>query len=352
MQELRVAVWGLGQIGQACVRMMQRRPEYRVVGALVYDAAKDGRDIGDIAGIDPMGVAATADRAAFLALDADCVLYTARAHLDWSNDDDVLELLASGRNVVTSIPWKFLSHRGPDVVERFRVACERGGSTFYVGGVDPDLVSERVLLALSAGCTEIERITLREYFRLDTTGTDVSAVFGGSMEESEGTAQFLAEVTVPYCEPTIRYIADKMGRPVDSVRSRGVAHPTPAAIDVNGVKAAPGTVGMVQSIHEGFSQGQLFFSIELFYFASEAMRPFGTQVDESWELEIEGRPSFRLKVDSLASVAGGTLRYPDDPTPPGAYVTAGVLVQAIGAVVAAEPGVAEELATHWSATPA
>ncbi|MGY2033312.1 hypothetical protein ACW9HR_36775 [Nocardia gipuzkoensis] len=49
-------------------------PVMELVGAYVYTATKDGQDVGEIAGIGPIGVTATTDRDRILALDADCVL--------------------------------------------------------------------------------------------------------------------------------------------------------------------------------------------------------------------------------------------------------------------------------------
>ncbi len=57
------------------------RPELELVGLWVHSADKAGKDAGDIAGIEPLGVMATNDADALLALDADCVCYTATADL-------------------------------------------------------------------------------------------------------------------------------------------------------------------------------------------------------------------------------------------------------------------------------
>ncbi|PRC54873.1 dihydrodipicolinate reductase, partial [Mycobacterium sp. ITM-2017-0098] len=83
---------------------------------------KHGADVGALVGRDPIGVAATTDVDAILALDADCVLYTPRT----ANVDDVCALLASGKNVATTA---FMFHpRRMDPADRDRVlaACEAG----------------------------------------------------------------------------------------------------------------------------------------------------------------------------------------------------------------------------------
>ena len=75
---LRVVQWATGNVGREAVAAIQHHRDLTLVGALVYDPTKAGRDVGEICGIGPIGVGATDDRDAILALDADCVLYMAQ----------------------------------------------------------------------------------------------------------------------------------------------------------------------------------------------------------------------------------------------------------------------------------
>ncbi|MGH3584041.1 MAG: dihydrodipicolinate reductase, partial [Mycobacterium sp.] len=56
--------------------IVDHREDLELVGVRVYSEAKDGRDAGELIGRPPVGVTATTDTAAILALDADCVIYT------------------------------------------------------------------------------------------------------------------------------------------------------------------------------------------------------------------------------------------------------------------------------------
>lgn len=49
--------------------------EFEIVGAKVWSQSKDGKDIGVLAGADPIGVTATTDKEAIFDLDADCVIH-------------------------------------------------------------------------------------------------------------------------------------------------------------------------------------------------------------------------------------------------------------------------------------
>src|SRR5689334_11087922 len=73
----RVVVWATGWIGTIALRSIARRPDLELVGVWVHSPEKVGKDAGELAGIAPLGVAATDDADALLALRPDCVIYAA-----------------------------------------------------------------------------------------------------------------------------------------------------------------------------------------------------------------------------------------------------------------------------------
>jgi len=114
--------------------ILDHRTDLDLVGAKVYSDGKHGKDVGALVGREPTGVLATADTAAVLAVEADCVLYTPRT----TDLDEVCAILASGKNVVTTA---FLFHPrripGPDR-ERVLAACELGDTSVHGSGLNRD----------------------------------------------------------------------------------------------------------------------------------------------------------------------------------------------------------------------
>src|SRR5689334_13238135 len=74
---LRVVQWTTGKTGSAAVRGIVGHPMLDLVGCYAYSPEKVGQDIGVLAGLNPIGVAATDDIDALLALRPDCVSYMA-----------------------------------------------------------------------------------------------------------------------------------------------------------------------------------------------------------------------------------------------------------------------------------
>lgn len=97
--------------GRALRTALLAPDKFQVVGVKVFSPHKHGKDIGELVGLPPTGVKATTSKAEILALDADCVVHTPTTPaLLKGSDQDVLDLLASGKNVVSGA-----SHHNPSM---------------------------------------------------------------------------------------------------------------------------------------------------------------------------------------------------------------------------------------------
>ena len=77
---IKVVQWSTGNVGRHAIAGIAARPELELVGVWVSDPAKVGRDAGELAGLGrSLGVAATDDADALLALKPDCIVHAAMA---------------------------------------------------------------------------------------------------------------------------------------------------------------------------------------------------------------------------------------------------------------------------------
>lgn len=72
----RVIQWATGKLGTCAVAGIVGHRDLELVGAWVHSAEKEGRDVGELCGLAPLGVRATRDKDALLSMPADCVCYT------------------------------------------------------------------------------------------------------------------------------------------------------------------------------------------------------------------------------------------------------------------------------------
>ena len=78
------------------MRAIVANPLFELVGCYAWSADKVGEDVGVLCGLDPLGVIATDDVDALLALQPDCVVYNPM----WSDTDELVRILSAGVNVV------------------------------------------------------------------------------------------------------------------------------------------------------------------------------------------------------------------------------------------------------------
>src|ERR1700744_5730577 len=139
----RVIQWATGGVGRAAIQGVLDHPDLDLVGCWVHSEEKDGVDVGTLVGRDPVGVRATRDVEALLALDAECVLYAPI----FADGGVVARMLASGKNVVPPLGW---FSPPPAEREKFDALAVAGGVTLHGTGIHPGGITERFPLMVSA----------------------------------------------------------------------------------------------------------------------------------------------------------------------------------------------------------
>jgi hypothetical protein len=71
----RVIQWATGAVGKYAIAALHHNPAFELVGCWVHSPDKVGKDAGEIAGIEPIGVKATQSIEEILELEADAVHY-------------------------------------------------------------------------------------------------------------------------------------------------------------------------------------------------------------------------------------------------------------------------------------
>lgn len=161
----RVIQWSTGNVGRYALRGIIGHPHLELAGLWVHSAEKAGRDAGELAGIAPVGVRATNDVDALLALDADCVCYTATADLRMGEAvTDLVRILEAGNNVVSSslVPMVYPAAAPREMVEPLEAACKAGGVSLWTSGIDPGFANDVLPLVLSGVCERIDRVRVQE----------------------------------------------------------------------------------------------------------------------------------------------------------------------------------------------
>lgn len=298
----RIILWGTGAVGQAMLTtVLDHRPDLRIVGARVYSAGKDGVDVGTLAGRDPIGVTATTDVDAILALDADCVLYTPRN----ANLDEVCALLASGKNVATTA-FLFHPRRLPAADrERLAAACRAGHASVHGSGLNPGNLSGVLPLALSGMSRTIDKVTLQE--RADwsvyesTSITFDNMAFGQPVDRISPTASEFLAFNSSIFEEQVWFIADELNAGIDEVVAAVEAVPAQSDHQIFEHLLRAGTTAGQRWTWSGRRGGQTLIEIETLWTVGGEYPGHWPKPKHGWTLTIEGDPSMRAHFFALAS---------------------------------------------------
>jgi hypothetical protein len=330
----RVIQWATGGVGRAAIEGILDHPELELAGCWVHSAEKVGRDAAELAGRPPVGVAATNDIDALLALGADCVLYSPIM----AQVEEVARILEAGINVVTPLGWFY-----PKSIDTARVegACRAGGSTLHGTGIHPGGITERFPLMMSAMSRAITHVRAEEFSDIRTY--DAPAVISdimlfGKTPDVAAKSPMLALLGAGFLQ-SVDMVADALGVALDEekVTDHEMAVAT-APIECPIGTIEPGQVAAQRFTWQGTVRGEPFVTARVnWLMGDQHLEPawkFGTE-GERFEIEITGDPPVSATFHGLhpETIAAGLERNR------GIVATAIHCVSAIPTVCTAEPGI-------------
>lgn len=164
---LRVVEWSTGTVGRHAIAGIDAHPDLELVGVWVSDPAKVGKDAGELAGLGrDLGVLATDDRAALLALAPDAIVHTAMTDdRIFEAIDDLISFVEAGVNVVSSGPVVLQFPLGildQKLLDRIAAAGAAGGASLHVNGIDPGFANDVLALSMTSLSQRIDEVRCLE----------------------------------------------------------------------------------------------------------------------------------------------------------------------------------------------
>jgi hypothetical protein len=331
----RVIQWATGGVGKAAIEAVIDHPQLELVGCWVHSDDKHGKDVGDILGTGPIGVNATSSKAEILAMDADCVVYTPL----FPTDQEVIDILASGKSVVTSVGWVY-PFDSMDTAP-LEEACRKGNSSLHGTGIHPGGMTERFPLTLSALTRGITHVQVDEYSDIRTYGApDVvrdMMLFGHSPEDARKSpmVRFMGSGFMQSIDMVAKELGFKLDARKRTIHDISVAT---AAIDSPIGMIEPGQVAGQKLTWQGLVNEAPVITASVCWLMGEE------NLEEGWgfgpegpryEIEVKGDPDMSMIIHGCHphSVEAGLKRNE------GVVVTALHCVSAIPYVCEAGPGI-------------
>jgi hypothetical protein len=318
MPNIKVMHFGLGPIGAAIVKQVAARPGFKIVGAVDIDAAKVGRDVGDVVGLSKrLGAKVSADAAkALKAARPDVVILCTSSSIKTVLPQ--IETILKAKVPIVSTTEE-LSYPGYTHIRQARLihAMAKKAKVAVLGtGVNPGFAMDVLPIALSAVCERVDRVVVYRVQDARIRRLPFQQKIGAGLT----TEQFQKKVddgSVRHVGLTesIAMIADAMGWTLDRITDE--IQPKLATVTISSEYLAvdPGYVAGIIQDGVGYRKNEPVIKLHM-----EAYLGSPETFDS---VDIEGSPNLSMKI------AGGIH---------GDIATAAIAVNSIPKVMQAAPG--------------
>ena len=340
----RVVQWSTGNVGRHAIAGIDARPDLELVGVWVSNPDKVGQDAGRLAGLGrDLGVAATDDAEALLALRPDCIVHTAMADDRlFEAIDDLERFLRAGVNVVSSSPV-FLQYPDgvvPDeMIDPVRNGALEGGVSLWVNGIDPGFANDWLPLVLTSISERIDEVRCLEILNYATYDQPMVLFdimgFGRTLDDIPMLLQ--PTILTTAWGSVVRQIAAGLEVELEGLEEHYERIPAPETFEVASGTIEKGTVAALRFEVRGMRAGRAVIVLEHATRLRDDLAPHWPQPTGHgcYRVVVTGEPNYTLDLQLLGRDG--------DHNTAGLKATAMRLVNAVPAVVEADPGLLSAL---------
>lgn len=331
----RVVLWTTGHVARFAGRAVLAHPELELVGAYAWSPDKVGKDVGELIGTEDLGVTATDDVDALLALGPDAVGWYQMLVPDAIDQhvDAMCRFLEHGVNVVSTS--NLITGRWWGAEERFDAAGRKGNASLFAGGVNPGWANQLALTATGV-CSEVRHVSIWE--EAECSGYDSpelweSVCFGHSPDEPDLLAKCKRGTTA--FEDAVAMMADALELPLDEITYAPDVALATEDLDLGFMHIPKGHLAGLRNRWLGIAGGVEVIELGSVWKMTERVEP-NWEIRHGWHIEVDGLPTVKLHVAGWPPAGE-----PDSEVLMGLamLMTAMPTVHAIPHVIAARPGV-------------
>ena len=320
VRPVKAVLFGLGSVGRAALRLARTRRWIRPVGAVVRSAAAVRQKVesGEI----PAELVLSSDPETLLDdLRPEVALIATRSPIA-EVKDDILRCVRRGVSVVTSSEeLAFPEVTDPQAGEEIAEACRRFGAAVVAAGINPGLVFDVLPVVLAGAGWNIDQIAVARTLDASVFGQRVHRSLGVGYSPAEFTEARRAGVIRGHIgfEESARIIASRLGRTLEGFEERVEPLIADRPYDLTDYVVHRGrTAGVVQEA-TGWVDGRPWLRFDLSLHVAPA------------SVGLKTRDRIRIRGDNPIDVT-------IEPGAPAVLTTSALLVNSIGPVLSAPPG--------------
>ena len=297
----RVIQWATGTVGKVALMHIIENPHLELVGVLVTNPEKVGKDAGDLVGLPATGVLATDDVEAILALDADCVHFAPMLQ----DLDMVCRLLRSGKNVVSMIgPFFEYEYNHADVA-KVDAAAKEGGVSFFATGIHPRYIGDIMPMTQTRLVDRIDTLQVYEIADKQTTPSvyiDFMG-FGQTPEELASKPNVMAQAKTVFGE-SMAFVLAGLGKQMEDLTETHEVAIARNDIPYPGGIIKKGTVAGQHWEWTMWTDGKPVLVYHLYYFLGNDTEPQWNLGESRHRIVFEGNPNMEMTLKATPEPDG------------------------------------------------
>jgi 2,4-diaminopentanoate dehydrogenase len=314
MKRYRVVQWATGNVGSRALRRAIEHPDLDLVGVWVHSADKVGRDAGELAGLEPIGVKATHSMRDILALEPDCVLYMPHV----CNFDEICQILESGSNIVTTrMELQNPAALDSAICARIEAACQRGNSSIHATGSSPGFITEALPIVLASIQRRLDSLSINEFADCSSRNSPEMLFDMMGFGKRPGPANQAQLDHARMCfAPSLQLVAMALGLPVDNIEVHGAQGLARTEVRIAAGSVPAGTVAAMKTTVACMSRGKSLMSFTSTWFVSsevdtsdarewEFRKPSGWHVVLQGDCPLDISISFPVAAENYADMTPG-----------------------------------------------
>ena len=308
---------GIGPLGQKVLRYAVERGCFNIVGAVDSDPEKAGKDLGQLCGIEPLGITIRDNLAdAIKGQSVDVALVTTVSSIV-ALESQVAEIANAKLNIVSTCeelfyPWK----TNPEVAKRIDEICRSNGVACVGTGVNPGYLMDLLPTVLSGLCQNVSKVEVWRVQDASVRRVPFQQKIGAGLTleqfEAKRKAGTLRHVGLP---ESVDFIAERLGFKLDKSTESLEPVIAESQIDTGYKPIAKGMTCGVHQVGRGFVGDEEVITLN---FRAAVGEP------ESYDqVHIDGEPEIKSRI------AGGVN---------GDIATCAITLNAVRSILQSGPG--------------
>jgi len=263
---VNIILYGIGEIGGRVAKLLLKKENVKIVGAIDVDKRKVGKDIGAVLGLErSIGIVVSKDEAVLSKVEADIVVHTTTSFLKTAYPQ-ITKIVKHGLNVISTceeLSYPYVSD--VDLASNLDRLATRNNVTILGTGVNPGFLMDTLPIVLTCICQDVREINIERVINAATRRLSFQRKIGAGMTVDEFKEKMAKKIITGHVGlgQSIGMVADALGWKLEKIEVNMV-EPVVAeeTIESDSLWVKHGQVAGIRQCAHGIKNGKSVITLD------------------------------------------------------------------------------------------